>query len=140
MKLKEISILILSPILGFLAFLIPELFGTSINMKGIFTTSLIGDIYKNMIFIPSVTLLMVVGIVLGFIRPRVWLLSGLLTIIVFPIASLFEMIISPTSHNLWPVEFFIYCVFAIPATLGAYIGKRVKNKREQSKIRGQVSS
>ncbi|PKL81363.1 MAG: hypothetical protein CVV24_15625, partial [Ignavibacteriae bacterium HGW-Ignavibacteriae-3] len=126
MKIKEIIILMLSPVLGFLAFIIPELFGKSLYLREIFTLSFIGDVYENIILIPSVALLIVVGIALGFIRPRLWFISGVLTIIAFPIASLFEMIISPTSHNLWPIEFVIYCIFTIPATLGAYVGKTAK--------------
>lgn len=132
MKSKEISILILSPILGFLAFLIPELFGTSIDLKDVFTISFIEDIYKSMIFIPTLILLIIIGFVLGFISPRQWFLLGLLTIIIFPIASLYEIIISRTSHNLWPIEFALYCFFAIPAILGAYMGNRIKSRLKKS--------
>lgn len=129
MKFKEISILILSPILGFLAFIIPELFGTGIDMKSISFLAIIADVYESVIFIPTLIMLFSIGIILGYIRPKLWIYSGLLTITIFPLASLFEIINSPTSNNLWPLEFVIYCVLAIPAILGAYIGNRTKIKK-----------
>ena len=35
---------------------------------------------------------------------------GFSTIVLFPIASIAELIVDPTSHNLWPLEFFIWHV------------------------------
>jgi len=127
MNSKEMTIILLSPILGFLAFLIPEIFGSSINVKYIFNASFIQAIYESMIPIPTLSLLIIIGIILGFISPRLWFLSGVLTLSIFPIVAFCEMITNPTSHNLWPIEFILYFVFTIPAIGGAYIGNRVKN-------------
>ena len=45
--------------------------------------------------------------------------------VLFPIASIAEMILYPTSHNLWPLEFFVYGILSIPAVVGALIGSKL---------------
>lgn len=46
---------------------------------------------------------------------------GLLTMALFPVWVLAEVIIDPTSHNLFPFEFLLYSLYTIPAIIGAYI-------------------
>jgi len=46
---------------------------------------------------------------------------GLLTMALFPIWILAEVIIDPTSHNLFPFEIILYSLYTIPAIIGAYI-------------------
>jgi len=46
---------------------------------------------------------------------------GLLTMVLFPVLAICEMIVDPSSHNLLPFEFIIYCFFTIPAMIGAYL-------------------
>jgi len=45
---------------------------------------------------------------------------GLLTIVLFPLTAICEMIVDPTSHDMFPIEFFFYALYSIPAMLGAY--------------------
>jgi hypothetical protein len=46
---------------------------------------------------------------------------GLLTMVLFPVLAICEMIVDPSSHNLLPFEFIIYGFFTIPAMIGAYL-------------------
>ncbi len=39
--------------------------------------------------------------------------------ILFPLATICEMIFETNSHNLFPIEIMIYAIFTIPAILGA---------------------
>lgn len=44
---------------------------------------------------------------------------GLLTMALFPVLALFEMIVvDPTSHNLLPFEFILYGFYTIPGIIG----------------------
>jgi hypothetical protein len=50
-------------------------------------------------------------------------LLGVATIALLPIAAVAEMIVSPTSHNLWPLEFAIYGFVSLSAVAGAFLGR-----------------
>ena len=81
---------------------------------------------ENLSILPTASLLVVSGGIVGYLKPERWMLLGFSTIVPFPIASVLEMILYPTSHNLWPIEFLMYCVLSIPPVLGAFIGSRLK--------------
>jgi uncharacterized membrane protein YfcA len=38
------------------------------------------------------------------------------------------MILYPTTHNLWPIEFFVYGILSIPSFIGALIGSKLTNR------------
>lgn len=44
--------------------------------------------------------LLIVGLVSGYYRPDRWFLAGIATVILFPVFTVVEMILSPSSHNL----------------------------------------
>ena len=50
-------------------------------------------------------------------------LLGVATIALLPIAAVAEMIVSPTSHNLWPLEFAIYGFVSLSAVVGVFLGR-----------------
>jgi hypothetical protein len=121
---------ILAPILGFIFIVIPPyLIPGGIRAKSnapLFP--IIATAIQNLRFSPTIISLLITGCILGFLRPHIWWLLGLLTMILFPVAAILEMQVAPTSHNLWPFEFFFYGLFDIIAFVGAFIGSRIKNK------------
>ena len=134
-KSTKIFILILSPFLGFLAFFLPVLFkeGIEITGKRIDFLSIIKNTFENAVFFPTVVLLSIIGFLLGFAIPRFWFFVGFSIILVFPITAVYEMNISPSSHNLWPFEFFFYGLFCIPSIFGSFLGREWKKRGEERK-------
>ncbi len=49
---------------------------------------------------------------------------GLATMALFPILAIFEMFVDSSSHNLFPIEFIFYAIYAVPAIIGASIAQR----------------
>jgi len=50
-------------------------------------------------------------------------LLGLATVALLPIAAIAGVIVSPTSHNLWPLEFMIYALIGLCAVAEAFAGR-----------------
>jgi hypothetical protein len=50
---------------------------------------------------------------------RGWIM-GLMSMVLFPLAAICEMIADPSSHNMFPLEFIMYGLLTIPAIIGAY--------------------
>jgi hypothetical protein len=131
-KRAEIVSLILSPLLGFLAFVLPVAMtkGVELEKNGSILILFINSIYENVLIIPTAILLFICGVILGAISRRFRWLNGIMTILIFPAVALYEMLVSPTSHNLWPLEFIICSLFSMPAILGSYIGNRIVRRRD----------
>ena len=51
------------------------------------------------------------------------MLVGLLTMAGLRVLALLEMIVDPSSHNLWPFEFGIYLILALAPMIGGYVGQ-----------------
>jgi hypothetical protein len=51
---------------------------------------------------------------------------GLMSMVLFPLAAICEMIVDPSSHNLFPFEFIFYAVTTIPAIIGAGLSQVIK--------------
>lgn len=126
---KEITSLCLSPCLGFLALLVPEVFTNNMVHFNIPFTFFISSTYENLLFIPSICALLIIGAILGFIAPRIWWLYGFFAISIFPVVSIVEMLSKPSSHNLLPFEFIIYCIFIIPVNIGSFIANRIRKRK-----------
>jgi hypothetical protein len=52
---------------------------------------------------------------------------GLMSMILFPLAAICEMIADSSSHNMFPIEFIFYGFFTIPAIIGAYTSQLIKS-------------
>jgi len=121
---------ILASILGFFAVVLPPY----VIPNGIRVTRdaplfpIIATASANFALIPTIILLFIIGCILGFIRSHIWWLLGLSTMALFPVADILEMLVAPTSHNLWPIQFILDAVLSTPAIFGAFIGSRIKNK------------
>ena len=137
MKRLEICSLVLSPLLGFMAFFVPVLFtGNKEFIEEISFVSLVSRTFENMVILPTLFSLFAVGFLLGFLCKKFWWLLGLITVLIFPVMSVYEMNVSPTSHNLWPIEFIIYGALSIPAITGSFFGSRISSRKTKPQRKG----
>jgi len=89
---------------------------------------IIATAIKNLSIFPTTLLLLIAGFIVGYLKSEMWWLLGFATVILFPIASISEMVLYPTTHNLWPLEFLVYGILSIPPLIGALLGSKLKNK------------
>jgi hypothetical protein len=73
----------------------------------------------------SLVFLGLLGVVCGVVTPRRFWVGGLFSVFLFPIIAVVQAIRDPTSHNLLGIELVGYGVLALPATLGAALGRWV---------------
>ena len=52
---------------------------------------------------------------------------GLMSMILFPLAAICEIIVDSSSHNMFPIEFIVYGFLTIPAIIGAYTSQLIKS-------------
>ena len=76
----------------------------------------------------TLQLLFVSGLLVGSLGRGHPFFLGLATMALLPLLAIAEMVVSPTSHNLWPLEFMMYGVVSLSAVLGAYAGRYVQRK------------
>ena len=76
----------------------------------------------------TLILLFVSGLSLGLLGRGHPFLLGVATLVLLPLLAIAEIFASPTSHNLWPLEFAFYGLISLSAVLGAYIGRYVQSK------------
>ncbi len=69
--------------------------------------------------------LLVIGSIAGYLRPGRPFVWGLATMALYPIWAITEMILDPTSHNLWPLEFMMYFIYSLIPTVGAAIAAKL---------------
>jgi hypothetical protein len=84
--------------------------------------------WENMAPVPTALSLFVLGVALGAAQPRFWWVVGWGTVALLPLAALAEMIVSPKSHNAWPIEFALYGVVGLSAVGGAAVGRLVRRR------------
>lgn len=51
---------------------------------------------------------------------------GLMSMALFPLAAICEMIVDLSSHNMFPIEFIFYGFYTIPAIIGAYLAQFIR--------------
>ena len=52
---------------------------------------------------------------------------GPMSMALFPLAAICEMIADSSSHNMFPIEFIIYGFLSMPAIIGAYAAQVIRN-------------
>jgi hypothetical protein len=70
--------------------------------------------------------LAVIGLVAGLAGRAPWALLGLASMALFPVCTMAEIAADGRSHNLFPLEFVMYAVYALPAVGGAAAGRTVR--------------
>lgn len=84
---------------------------------------------KNTSFLITSVFLFIAFCAIGYFR-RNWIVLGFFSISIFPIITFFEIIKSPTSHNLWPFELLFYLFLMIFALAGAFAGNKIAQLRK----------
>jgi hypothetical protein len=127
MKLKNTSALIVVSILGIVSILLPVF--------------ILGDLkpYESPLFpllrtgvegvsIYSFLFLLLSGFIVKLFSDATFWKIGLMSMVLFPLAAICEMIADPTSHSMFPFEFIFYAFYTIPALAGAYTSKLIKSR------------
>ena len=130
LQTTNVCFFIVAAVLGFLSIILPPYItpGKKVVFYDAPLFPLIATAIKNLSILPTTLLLMITGCIMGYLKSEIWWLLGFSTIILFPIASTSEMILYPTTHNLWPLEFLVYGILSIPPLIGALFGSKLKNK------------
>ena len=122
-----VGVVIIAAVLGFISitslpYIIP---GKKVVSYEASLFTFIQTAIENLSILPTTSLLILSGGFVGYLKPENWRLLGFSTIVLFPIASIFEMFLNPTTHNLWPLEFLVYGVLSIPPLIGALLGSKI---------------
>lgn len=81
----------------------------------------------------SMILLILCGMIPGILSPEREWLWGLATVFFLPFLAIAEMIVDPTSHTLWPIEFTLsYGFIALFGAIGAALGRPIKRRKQKS--------
>ncbi|MFT5713544.1 MAG: hypothetical protein ACI9WT_000079 [Flavobacterium sp.] len=126
MKLKNASLLIVVSILGVISIILPvfilgDLKHYESPLFPLLRTGIEGVSKYSFLF-----LLLSGCIVKLFSDAPSWKI-GLMSMVLFPLAAICEMIADPTSHNMFPFEFIFYGFYTIPAIAGAYTSQLIKS-------------
>jgi hypothetical protein len=134
MKLKKTAPLVLVSILGMVSIILPVF--------------ILGDLrhYESPLFplirtgiegfsLYSLLFLLVSGLTVKLFSDIPFWKIGLMSMALFPLATLCEMIADSSSHNMFPIEFIFYGFYTIPAILGAYSSQVIKNYVVQKKYK-----
>ena len=134
MRTKKILLLLSISALGIVSVILPVLFLPDLKHYESPLFPLLRTGFEEMSLWSFVFLFLAGLIGRLFVNLPGWKI-GLLTIVFFPLAAIFEMIVDPTSHNLFPIEFFFYALYSIPAMLGAYIIQGIESFDPNKKIK-----
>ncbi|MGY8941541.1 MAG: hypothetical protein ACKVJH_05855 [Flavobacteriales bacterium] len=124
MKLNNSQSLLISSILGMASILAPVLILQDLKsydapLFPMLRTGLEG------ISLYSLAFLFTTGFVVKMLSDSSCWRIGFGCMTLFPLAAICEIIYDPTSHNLIPLEFIFYALYALPAVLGAYVAELI---------------
>ncbi len=114
-----------SAVAGFAAFLVPLIIVPPPKLFASPLFPLVRTSVENP-RIASFVGLAVVGVCGGFFGRCSWVLLGLVTMGIFPLCALAEIVKDSTSHNLLPFELIMYGFFSFAAVIGAGIGRLIR--------------
>jgi len=133
LQLINVLFFIVAAVLGSLSIILPPYI--SPGKKVVFYDAplfpIIATAIKNLSIFPTTLLLLIAGFIVGYLKSDIWWLLGFATVILFPIAAISEMILYPTTHNLWPLELLVYGILSIPPIIGALLGSKLKKRMAQ---------
>lgn len=120
MKQNILLIYLLISILGVLSIMLPVYFLPDLKqyespLFPVIRTGLEGISMWSFVF------LFLSGFVVKFFFKLSGWKIGLLTMALFPIWIISEVIVDSTSHNMFPFEIILYSIYTIPAIVGAYL-------------------
>ena len=119
--LRNLRAFALSALLGVLAVTAPVLLGTRTQLPSAPISGVVRAAVEHA-SLPSVLGLLLAGAVARYlVAAPVWLI-GFGTVAALPVFAIAEMLVDPTSHSLWPIEFVMYGIGSVPGILGALVG------------------
>lgn len=126
MRLKNVSALIVASILGMLSIILPvfilgDLKPYDSPLFPIIRTGIEG------ISTYSLSFLFLSGFIVKFFSNVPSWKIGLMSMVLFPLAAICEMIVDSSSHNMFPIEFIFYGIYTIPTIIGAYFSQLIKS-------------
>ncbi len=68
------------------------------------------------------------GFIIGCITTEDPIIVGISMVLVFPIASLLEIVHNSNSHNMLPMELITWVIYSMPTVIGAWLGKMLSEK------------
>jgi hypothetical protein len=83
--------------------------------------------------IKQLVLFFVAGLVLGRIDDRRPWFLGLIAVSLLPLAAIAEMVVDPTSHNLWPFEFAFYAAYGAVIASGIVVSRRLPRRERKNR-------
>ncbi len=108
--------------LGYASWVLPRIFipgGTAVQIPPLI--SVLTDVERARNY--SILCLAVTGLLLGLLDPRRGPQWGAATVLpIFSFATL-EGVLNLARHNLYGIEVIMYAVFTLPAVLGGYVGR-----------------
>jgi len=132
MPKKKVAIFLIAGFVGLILIMICPVFTGEMNLENMSFFSIVKNGIEKLSFI-TLGNLFICGLILGWIFPEHPTLCGVSTVAFLPIIAIVDW---ETSHNLMPIEFFIYSCMALPAILGARItAKNVEERGSSLKSR-----
>jgi hypothetical protein len=125
MKVKNVLALIAISILGILSiilpvFILPDLKAYESPLFPLLRPGIEG------ISIYSLSFLLLSGFIVKLFSSISFWKIGLMSMVLFPLAAICEVIFDSSSHNLFPFEFVFYAIYTIPAIIGAGASQVIK--------------
>jgi hypothetical protein len=125
MKTKRIISFTSIAILGMSAIVLPVLFLNDLKHYDSPLFPLIRTGIEGM-SIYSLGFLILSGFIVKLFSDESYWKIGLMSMVLFPIAAICEMIVDLSSHNMFPLEFIFYGFCTIPAVFGAYLSQFIR--------------
>ena len=125
MKLTNVSTLIVISILGMLSIILPifilgELKPYDSPLFPLIKTGIEGISKFSLFF------LFLSGFMVKIFSDLSGWKIGLASMMLFPLAAFLEMTVDRSSHNMFPIEFMFYAIYALPSVLGASVSQIIK--------------
>ena len=126
MKLQNVSALIAISILGMLSIILPVFILADLKPYESPLFPLIRTGIEG-ISIYSLSFLFLSGFIVKLFSNIPFWKIGLMSMVLFPLAAICEMIFDSSSHSMFPFEFIFYVIYTIPAIIGAAVSQVIKS-------------
>ena len=125
MKLNNLQAFITISILGMLSIILPVFILADLKPYESPLFPLIRTGIEG-ISIYSLSFLFLSGLIVKLVSKIPFGKIGLMSMALFPLAAICEMIIDSSSHSMFPFEFIFYAIYTIPAIIGAAVSQVIK--------------
>lgn len=116
-------------VMGLLCVILPAFWGEIPRLHDAPLFPVLRTAVENMQILPTLILMFFLGGIAGFISPDKWPILGVFAGAGLPMATVFEVIVAPSSHNLWPIEIAFYWSLGLASLCGAFLGAVVAKRR-----------